>query len=62
MSIESCGLLDDEQDQGDGEESDKNEWIEETVEKESVVVGNKTYRIERGRGEGGSGRGVRSRI
>ena len=54
MSIESSGLLDDNQNHGSSEESDKNERIEETVEKESTVVGNKTCRIEKGmkRGRG----------
>lgn len=52
MSIESFALLDDDQDHGGREEREKNEWIEETVEKESIVVRNKTCRIEETKKEG----------
>jgi hypothetical protein len=46
MSIELFGWLNDKEDQGGGEEKEENEWIEETVEKESTVVRNKTYKVE----------------
>ena len=46
MSIESFALLDNDQNHDGCEEREKNEWIEETVEKESIVVRNNTCRIE----------------
>ena len=42
MSIESCRLFNDEQNQGDGEECDQNEGVEETIEKQCIVIGNNT--------------------
>ena len=45
MSIKSFALLDDDQNQDGCDEREKNEWIEETVEKESIVVRNKTCRV-----------------